>query len=73
MVVLKVFSTCKAIFKVDVKSEILPELITLWCIFYNIWTRFYLLLCTWIVGSSRPKDFYKKGVLKNSLNSQENI
>ena len=73
MMVFKVFWTCKAIFKVDVKSQILPELITIWCLFYNIWTRFYLLLCTRIVGSSRPEEFYEKGILKNSTDSQENI
>ena len=32
MVVFKAFSTCKTIFKVDIKS--------LWCLYYNIWTRF---------------------------------
>ena len=73
MVVSKVFSTCKTIFKVEIKSQILPELIKLWCIYYNIWTSFYLLLCTWRVRISRPEEFCKKGVLKNSTNSQENI
>ena len=66
MMVFKVFSTCKTICKVDIKSQILPELISLWCLSYNIWTRFYLLLCTWRVRSSRPEEFYKKGVLKYS-------
>ena len=32
MVVFKAFSTCKTIFKVGIKS--------LWCLYYNIWTRF---------------------------------
>ena len=66
MVVFKVFSTWKTIFKVDIKSQILPELISLWCLYNNIWTCFYLLLCTWRVGSSRLKEFYEKGVLKYS-------
>ena len=73
MVVFKVFSTCKTIFKVDIKSQILPELISLWCLYYNIWTPFYLLLCTWRVTSSRPEEFYEKGTVKYSTNSQENI
>ena len=73
MVVFKVFSTCKTISKVDIKSQILPELITLWCLYYNIWTRFYLILCTWRVRSSRPEEFYQKGALENSTNLQENI
>ena len=66
MVVFKVFSTCKTIFKVDIRSQILPELISLWCLYNNIWTRFYLLLCTWRVKSSRLEEFCKKGVLKYS-------
>ena len=40
----------------------LPELITLCCIYYNVWTRFHLLLCTRRVRSSRPEGFCKKGV-----------
>ena len=67
MVVFKVFSTCKTIFKVDIKSQILPELISLWCLYNNTWTRFYLLLCTWRFRSSRLEEFYKKGVLKYSI------
>ena len=66
MVVFKVFSTCKTIFKVDIKSQILPKLISLWCLYNNMWTRFYLLLCTWRVRSSRLEEFYKKGLLKYS-------
>ena len=48
------------------------ELISLWCLYYNILTRLYLLLCTFIyfmyfyVRSSRPEEFYKRGVLKYS-------
>ena len=64
MMVFKVSSTYKTIFKVDIKSQMLSELISLWCLYYNIRTRFYLLLCTWRVRSSRPEKFYKKGVLK---------
>ena len=40
MVVFKVFSTCKTTFNVDIKSQIFLELISLWCLYYNIWTRF---------------------------------
>ena len=72
-VVFKVFSTCKTIFKVNLKLKILLKLITLWCLYCNIRARFYLLSCTWRVRSSRLEDFYKKGVLKNSTNSQDNI
>ena len=64
MVVFKVLSTCKTIFKVEIKSQILPELISVWCLYFNIWSSFYLLLCTWRVRSSLPEEFYKKGVLK---------
>ena len=73
MVVSKIFSTCKTIFKADIKLQILPELTTLWCIYYNIWAHFYRLLCTWRVRSTRLEEFYTKGVLKNSTNSKENI
>ena len=38
--------------------------ISLWCLYYNIWTRFYLHLCTWRVRSSRLEELYKKSVLK---------
>ena len=44
---LQIFSTCKIIFKVDIKSQLLPELISLWYLYHNIWTRFSLLLCSW--------------------------
>ena len=66
MVVFKVFSTCKPIFKVDIKSLILPKLISLWCLYYNIWTRFYQL---YVLAESEvvaPKSSIKKGVFKNS-------
>ena len=65
MVVFKVFLTCKTILKVDIKLQIMPELISLWCLYYSVWTRFYLSVCTWRVRSSRPEQLYKKGVLKN--------
>ena len=71
MVVFKVFSTCKTIFKVDIKSQILLELISLWCLYNNIWTRFYRLSCTWRVRSSRLEEFYKKVVLKYSTKFTE--
>ena len=58
MVVFKVFSTCKTFLKVDIKSQILPELISL-CLYNNIWTRFYLLLCTRRVRSNHLEEFYK--------------
>ena len=66
MVVFKVFSMCKTIFKVDIRSQILPRLISLWCLYNTIWTRFYLLLCAWRVRSSRLEEFYEKSVLKYS-------
>ena len=79
MVVSKVFSTCKTIFKVDIKSQTLPELISL-VVFItssgHVFIYFYVL-----------EEFYKKGVVevvgrKSSIkkvflnipqNSQENI
>ena len=42
----------------------MPELISLWCLYNNIWTRSYILLFIWRVRGSRLKEFYKKGVLK---------
>ena len=66
MVVFKVFSTCKTILKVDIRSQILPELTSLWCLYNIIWTRFCLLLCIWRVRSSCLEEFYKKDVLKYS-------
>ena len=39
----KVFTPSKTIFKVDIKSIMLPQLISLWCLYYNVWARFYLL------------------------------
>ena len=35
MVVFKVFSSSKTIFKVDIKSQMLPESITLWFLYYK--------------------------------------
>ena len=60
MVVFKVFSTCKTTFKVDIKSQIFPELISIWCLYYNIWTRFIYFYVL---------EFYKNGVLKYSTKS----
>ena len=57
----KVFSTCKTIFKIDIKS--LNWIVT--GLYYNIWTRFHLLLRTWRVRSSHLEE-YKKDVLKYS-------
>ena len=71
MVVFKVFSTCKTIFKVDIESQILPELISLWCLYYNIWTRFYLLLCTWRVRSSCLEEFYENSILRGCLHKKK--
>ena len=73
MVVFKVFPTCKTIFKVDIMSLILPQLTSLWCIYYNIWTRFYLL---YVLKESEVvirKCSIKKMFLKIPQNSQENI
>ena len=70
---LQIFSTYKTIFKVDIKSQILPQLISLWCFYYNIWTPFYLLLCTWRDRSTRSEEFFKKVLLNIPQNSQENI
>ena len=42
LVVFKVSSPCKTIFKVCTKLLILPQLISPWCLYCNIWTRFYL-------------------------------
>ena len=44
----------------------MSELISLWRFYYNIWTPFNLLLCSWRVRSSRLEEFYKKGVLRYS-------
>ena len=41
LVIFKIFSTCKIIFKVDIKSHILPQLIALWCFYYNITITMY--------------------------------
>ena len=66
MMVFKVFSICKTIFKVDIRSQVLPELISLWCLYNNIWALFYLLSCTWRVRNSCLEEFYKNFVLKYS-------
>ena len=73
MVVFKVFSTCKAIFKIDIKSQILPELISLWCLYYNIWTRFYILLCLEESEVVARKNSIKEVFLNIQQNSLENI
>ena len=66
MFVFKVFSACKTIyFQSWIKSQILPELISLWCLYYNIWRRFYVLEER--VRSRHLKEFYKKGVLQYSM------
>ena len=73
IVVFKVFSPTKTIFKVHIKSLILPKLISLWCLYYNIWTRFYLL---YVLEESKVvarKSFFKKVLWKVPQNSQENI
>ena len=77
MVVFKVFSPCKTIFdiktKVDIKSLILPQLISLWCLYYHIWTRFYLLYVLEQSEAVTRKSSLKKVSLKISQHSQENI
>ena len=65
MMVFKVFSPCKTIFKDDINLLILPELMSLWCLYYNIWTLFLTTSCTWSVRSSHLEELFKKGVLKN--------
>ena len=42
MLVFKLISTCKTIFKADMKTLILPQLTSLLCLYYNISTRFCL-------------------------------
>ena len=64
MVVFKVFTPCKTIFKVDIKSPILPQMISLWCLYYNIWTRFYLLFVLEESEVVAWQSSLKKGVLK---------
>ena len=54
------------IFKVDMKSQILPQLISLGCLYYNVWTHFYLLYVFDSEVVARPEEFFKKGVLKYS-------
>ena len=43
MLVFKVFSIWKTIFTVDIKSLILSQLVSIGCLYYNIWTRIYQL------------------------------
>ena len=59
----------KSIFKVDIKLPILPQLVSLWCLYYNIWA------CTLLEDSEigAPRSFMKKAFLKTLQNSQENI
>ena len=64
MIVFKAFSPCKAIFKIDIKSLILPQLMSLWCLYSNVWTGSYLVYVL-EEYSSRPEEFFKKGVLQN--------
>ena len=52
------------IFKVDIKSQILPQLISLGCLYYKVWTHFYLLYVLDSEVVARPEEFFKKGVLK---------
>ena len=73
MVVFIVFWTCENIFKVYIKSLILNQLISLSCLCYNIWTRFYLVYLLEESEVVTPKGSIKKVLLKISQNSQENI
>ena len=73
MVVFKVFSTCETTFKVAIKSLILSQLISLWCLYYNIWTRFHQLYVLEQSEVVALKSSIKKVFLKIPQNSQENI
>ena len=73
MVVFKVFSPCKTISKFDIKSLIMPQLTSVWCFYYDTWTRFYLLYVLEESEVVARKSSLKKVFLKNSQNSQENI
>ena len=73
IVVFKLISTCKSIFKVDIKTLILPQLTSLWCLYYNTGRRFYLL---YVLEESEVvpcKGSIKNLFLKIPQNSQENI
>ena len=73
IVVFKLISTCKSIFKVDIKTLILPQLTSLWCLYYNTGRRFYLL---YVLEESEVvpcKGSIKNVFLKIPQNSQENI
>ena len=74
MVVFKAFSPCKTSFKVDIKSLVIPQLISFWCCLYcNILTRFYLLYVLEELEVVARKCSLKKVFLKISQDSQENI
>ena len=73
MMVFKYFSPRKTIFKVDINSPMLPQLISIWCLSFNIWTCFYLL---YVLEQSEVvawKSYLKMVFLKSPQNSQENI
>ena len=72
MVVFKVFSTCKTIFKVDIKSQILPELLhfdVFFTISGHVFIYFYVLEESEVV--TRKSSI--KEVFLIPQNSQENI
>ena len=73
MVVIKVFSTCKTIFKVDLEPQILPELISLdvfITISGHVFLYFYVLEELEVVAW---KSSIKKVFLNITPNLQENI
>ena len=71
MLAFKVFTSCKTLFKVGIKSLIFPQLLSLWCLYYNIWTRFYLL---YVIKESEivARESYMKNMfVKNSTKFTE--
>ena len=67
MLVFKLFSKCKTILKVDMKTLILPQLTSLLCLYYNICTRFCL---SYALEESELVTYNSsiKNVFKNSTN-----
>ena len=67
------FLTMQNHFRFDVKPLILPQLISLWCLYYNILTRFYLLYVLEESEVVARKSSLKKVFLKIPENWQEKI
>ena len=66
MLVFKVSSTCKTIFKITIMTLILPQLIWSWCPWLQYLETFLSFLCTRRARSSRLEEVFIKKVLKNS-------